>query len=118
MILVDTSVWTDHFRKINKELVSLLDQGQVVTHPAIIGELMLGNLKKREALRQYLLGLETAKTASDQEVLDFIESQKIHGLGIGFVDVHLLVSVKLSSSKLWTMDRHLHSVAEKLGVVP
>lgn len=47
MILVDTSVWVDHFRTGNRKLADLLDEEQVLMHPFVIGELACGSLRKR-----------------------------------------------------------------------
>ena len=35
-VLVDTSVWIDHFRRPNADLELLLDEGRVSTHPFVI----------------------------------------------------------------------------------
>ena len=116
MILPDSNIWIEHIRKSDPRLVAFLSQGQILTHPAVIGELMLGNLTKRKSILQDMLGLEPAVTAKDSEVIDFIEQHKLYGRGIGFVDVHLLVSAKLSEAILWTNDKRLFAAAETLGI--
>ena len=83
MILVDTSVWIDHLRQGEPALVQALIQTQVVIHPFIVGELACGNLHNRQNLLELLQALPPVKTAMDQEVMQFIESQKLMGRGIG-----------------------------------
>ena len=41
-VLVDTSVWVDHFRRPNPVLAELMVQDQVLTHPLVVGELACG----------------------------------------------------------------------------
>jgi predicted nucleic acid-binding protein len=116
MILVDTSVWVDHLRHGNSQLKTLLGAGQVVIHPFVVGELALGNLRQRNAVLSALRDLPHAVSASNEEVLDFIESQALPGLGIGLVDAHLLASARLTSAHLWTRDKRLSAAADKLGL--
>ncbi len=117
MILVDTSVWIGHFRASDSILVGLLEQGQVLTHPFVIGELALGNLRTRGPILEALNQMPNVVRAHDEEVLAFVESQRLHGLGIGYVDVHLLVSAKLTpGTKLWTLDQRLAAIAAKQGM--
>ena len=39
-VLVDTSVWVDHFKSRNDALVSLLVSDQALTHPMVVVELV------------------------------------------------------------------------------
>ena len=96
MILVDTSVWIDHFRKGDSSLISLLESNQVLMHPFISGELALGNLQNRITILRMLRDLPTAKVADDGEVRLFIERHQLMGSGIGYVDAHLLAAAALS----------------------
>ena len=114
MILVDTSIWIDHFRVGDSQLDYLLGLEQVLIHPFIIGELALGNLHKREVVLRLLHNLPKAIAATDDETLKFIENNKIFGLGIGFIDTHLLASARLTMARLWTRDKKLNEVAKKL----
>ena len=115
MILVDTSVWVDHLRTSDKALAALLDTGMVLAHPFVIGELALGNLRQRETVLNALSDLPHASTATDVEVLHFIERHGLFGRGIGYVDAHLLAAVQLTAAaQLWTKDKRLHSVAVQL----
>lgn len=117
MMLVDSSVWIDHFRQTDLGLVALLDRAGVLAHPFVTGELALGSLRQREAVLAALRGLPHAIVAEDDEVMAFIDRHGLFGLGIGYVDAHLLASVRLTAgAALWTRDRRLHAVAERLGV--
>ena len=116
MILVDTSVWVDHFRRGDAELAGLLGRGQVVIHPFVIGEIACGNLASRRATLDLLQHLPRAVAADPDEVLGFIEQRRLYGKGIGYVDAHLLASTALTSgARLWTRDARLRTAAETLG---
>ncbi len=117
MILVDASIWIDHIRSPDSTLKGLLSRGAVSTHPFVIGEIALGQLRTREEVLLRLGRLPGADIAMYPEVLRFIERYQLYGLGIGYIDVHLLASTLLTGqSTLWTRDKRLRAVAEKLGV--
>ena len=117
MILVDTSVWIDHLRLGNAGLARLLDSGQVMAHPFIIGELALGNLRQRDQVLGAMRELPRVHVAVDSEVLHFIDEAALFGRGIGYIDAHLLASLRLTpGTRLWTKDQRLHAVAERLGL--
>jgi len=113
VVLVDTSVWVSHLRETNDALVHLLNDAEVVCHPFVIGELACGNLKNRTAIISLLEALPTVYEAGHEEVLAFIESRKVMGKGLGYVDVHLLASALLTEVTLWTLDKRLDKVAEE-----
>ena len=117
MILVDSSVWVDHFRQGEQRLVTLLEASQVLTHPFVVGEIALGSLKNREGIIGSLKGLPQAATVTDEEVQQFIESNALFGLGIGYIDAHLLAAVRLNAgSQLWTRDKRLGAIANRMGL--
>lgn len=111
MVLVDTSVWVSHFRQTHDGLVELLDNGEVVCHPFIIGELACGNLKNRTTVLSLLEALPAALLVEHEEVLAFIDAHNIMGKGLGFIDVHLLAAALLSEVTLWTLDKKLDKAA-------
>jgi predicted nucleic acid-binding protein len=117
-VLVDTSVWIDHFRRRNARLSDLLEAAQVCIHPFIVGELACGNLSRREEVIGLLDALPTVLLVDHQEVLDFISAQRLHGRGLGWVDVHLLASARLAGLPLWTLDRRLALAATQLSLEP
>jgi predicted nucleic acid-binding protein len=117
VILVDTSIWVDHLRAGNRELAALLEAGQVLAHPFVTGELALGRLKRRSVVLAALADLPRARVATDREVLEFIELHAVAGLGVGYVDVHLLAAVRLTEdAALWTRDKRLHAVARRMDL--
>jgi predicted nucleic acid-binding protein len=116
MILVDTSVWITHLNVGDPLLAELLEQGDVLMHPAVLGELACGNLRNRRKLLGFMGDLPQAIAASDTEVLQFIDNKQLMGKGIGYVDAQLLASLALSGLKcLWTRDRRLADAAQSLG---
>ena len=117
MILVDTSIWIDHLRAGEAELVTLLHDGDVLAHPWVIGELALGHLSQRNEVLGLLHNLPQATVATDLEVLALIEQRQLAGLGIGYVDAHLLAATILTAdARLWTRDKRLGVVAVQLGL--
>ncbi|EON15014.1 MULTISPECIES: type II toxin-antitoxin system VapC family toxin [Pandoraea] len=117
MILVDTSVWIDHLRAGDATLVRLLETGRVLAHPYVIGELALGSLKNRDVVISTLRDLPRVAVATDDEVLRFIGEQTLFGLGIGYVDAHLLAATRLTpGAAIWTRDKRLAATAERLSL--
>jgi predicted nucleic acid-binding protein len=117
VILVDTSVWIDHLRTRDKTLVELLLAKQVLGHPFIIGEIALGHLPERRQVLSSLQHLPRAIVASQDEVLDLIERERLFGFGIGYVDAHLLAATRLTEgASLWTRDKRLLSAGESLAL--
>ncbi len=114
MILVDTSVWVEHFRKGVKELEVLLNEGDVATHPFIIGELACGGIKNREEILSLLHSLPTSTTIELDEYLHFVSSHHLIGKGIGFVDIHVLASAYLDSNFFFFLDKKLQTIAAKI----
>jgi predicted nucleic acid-binding protein len=114
MVLVDTSVWVFHLRNGSPELADLLNDGKVLCHPFILGELACGNLKDRPIILSYLELLPTSIVAEHQEVLSFIENNRLMGKGLGYVDVHLLASAVLTGVLIWTLDKKLSQTADNL----
>lgn len=116
MILVDTSVWIDHLRNGSKALSDLLNEGEVVCHPWIIGELACGNLQQRKDILALLHALPSIGRVSDEEVFFFIEKHRLWRRGLGLIDMHLLATCSVGRGQLWTMDNRLHKAATELGI--
>ncbi|MDT5348953.1 MAG: hypothetical protein QOH91_2240 [Mycobacterium sp.] len=117
MILVDTSVWINHFRISDPKLGGFLQDDYVLAHPWVIGELALGQLSQRAEILGLLHNLPQASVATDAEVLNLIESRHLFGLGIGYVDAQLLASTMLTAGAgLWTRDKRLAAVAAEFGL--
>jgi len=116
MVLVDTSIWVNHLRKGDRHLESLLLDSEVACHPFIIGELACGNIRNRSEILSLLKTLPSTSTVDMTEYLFFVDKNHLFGVGIGFVDVHLLASAKLSGTPLWTADKKLKEAALHLKV--
>ena len=115
-VLVDTSVWVNHLRKNDDHLVYMLNKGWVLCHLFVIGELACGNLKNRSEILNALKALPSAPAIEFDEFIQFIDQNRLHGIGIGLVDVHLLASALLADATLWTADKRLNKAARHLGV--
>jgi predicted nucleic acid-binding protein len=116
MVLVDTSVWVSHLRDGNVGLENLLNDGAVLCHPFIVGELVCGNLKNRHEILAYLQSLPMTILAEDGEVLKFIENHQLMGKGLGYIDVHLIAAAVLTDVPLWTFDKTLDKITKKIGI--
>jgi len=117
VILVDTSVWIDYLRNADDRLARLLESGQVLVHPFVVGELALGNLLHRQQVLAALQDLPQATLATDPEVMGFIDQAALVGCGVGYVDAHLLAAVRLTPhAQLWTRDKRRLAVALRLGL--
>ena len=115
MILVDTSIWIDHLRSGDTRLTDLLDRNQVLAHPFVISELACGNLRNRDEILRLINDLPQSPVASPAEALHFIECNQLMGLGVGYIDIHLLAATALAEkAMLWTGDKRLKEVAHKM----
>jgi len=118
MVLVDTSVWVAHLRHGAIGLDALLNEGRVVCHPFIVGELACGNLQNRSEILIHLQALPQAIPAEHEEVMQFIENYRLMGKGLGYIDMHLVAAALLTKVPLWTLDQKLNEVAVKLELAP
>ncbi|HEU4384583.1 MAG TPA: type II toxin-antitoxin system VapC family toxin [Anaeromyxobacteraceae bacterium] len=116
MTLVDTSVWVDHLRRGSPRLRRLLEDGEVLGHPFVIGEVACGALANRVEVLDLLGSLPRAVEASHVEALHALQAHRLHGKDLGWVDVHLLASALLSDAGLWTLDAALGREARRCGV--
>ena len=113
VVLVDTSVWINHFRNKDAHLEVLLSESVIAVHPFTIAELLLGQLKNRREILTLMQALPEATLLTQKELLHFIEHRQLAGTGIGFVDAHLLASIELMQGLLWTTDKPLRLAADK-----
>ena len=116
MILVDTAVWIGHLRTAEPRLSVLLEEGQVLVHPFVLGELACGTLRRRAEVLAHMRRLTTAPLVSNEEAHRVLELRKLMGKGLGWVDIHLLASCLVARAALWTLDRRLAQSAEVLGL--
>ena len=117
-VLVDTSVWVGHFKRRNESLVDLMLRDEVLTHPMVLGQLACGT---PPAPRERTLGdiglLRPATQTSWDELMVFIERNKLYGLGCGLVDMSLLASTLMTpGTRLWTLDKRLAMLAARFDI--
>lgn len=117
MILVDTSVWVEHFRGADRtaDLTDLLEANEVLLHPWVLGELALGGVDRNTVLRD-LQSLPCAPEIDGAEILELVFDRRLFGRGIGWVDSHLLASSLVAGSGFWTFDGRLAATAGELGI--
>jgi len=119
-VLVDTSVWIRFLRNrapYAAKLARLLDLDEVAGHELVYGELLIGDPSGREQLLSSYEHIHQALTVPQEEVVEFVRARRLSGLGIGWIDAHLLASAIVGRTPVWTADTHLRTAAAKLGVV-
>jgi hypothetical protein len=117
MILADTGIWIDYFRRRDAKMRKLLADGQVATHPFIVAEIALGSLHDRRKTLSEMEALWEVKVARLAEVRRLIEVHALYSRGIGLIDVHLIASCLLTQgTQLWTRDFSLQKIAKSLGI--
>jgi hypothetical protein len=114
VILADTSVWVEHLRGRSARLGGLLEQGQIVSHPFVFGEIALGVLNNRIEILNLLAELPAVRIVPHEEAIALVDRRGLAGSGIGWVDVHLVASALVERVPLWTLDRRLGVVAREL----
>lgn len=116
-VLIDSSVWINHLRADDERLKELVRTHRALVHPIVIGELAVGNLARRREFLDELGDLPSVKEASHFETLMLVESENLHGRGIGYQDAQLLAAVRLTEgSRFWTVDKRLAAVTSELGL--
>ncbi|HEY1619649.1 MAG TPA: type II toxin-antitoxin system VapC family toxin [Streptosporangiaceae bacterium] len=116
MILIDTSIWIDHFHASEPALVALLRDDQVGCHRAVIEELALGSIRQRSRVLGLLGSLREFPVLTHEEVMALVDGRRLWGRGLSTVDVHLLGSVMLTGgARLWTRDKRLLAACGDVG---
>jgi len=110
-VLVDTTVWVQHFRIAVPELVALAVAGEIVSHPVVIGELAVGGLRNRPQTMTELRGLPLVSECTAIDALDFLEQHRLYNLGLSWCDVQILAAAVLDGVPIWTLDQRLHAEA-------
>lgn len=86
-------------------------------HPFVVGEIALGEIRTRAQVLRMLRALPGVVVAPGPEVLRLIDAEALFGVGIGYVDAHLLASCRLTpGSRLWSRDKRLAAAAERLSI--
>jgi predicted nucleic acid-binding protein len=114
VVLADTSVWVHHFRHGSARLEALLESGAVAIHPFVLGELACGTLARRTETLNHLRALPHVRAVGDDEAMRFVESSRLWGTGLGWIDVHLLAAARLAGVPLWSLDGALARAAERI----
>jgi predicted nucleic acid-binding protein len=115
-VLVDTCVWVEHFRTRNAHLMALLEDGEVLSHPLVVGELSMGCLKDRAQTLWSLARLGRPPIATDAETHQMVDARRLWGRGIQWNDARILASAVIGGVKLWTVDYRLAEIALEMGV--
>jgi len=115
-VLVDTCVWVRHFRQRNLNLLALLEEGEVLSHPLVVGELAMGSLKDRAQTLWSLSKLGHPPLATDAETHQMVEARRLWGRGIQWNDARILASAVIGDVKLWTVHKKLLEIAGEMGV--
>ena len=119
MVLVDTSVWIRFLTNRDPhaaKLDGLLGEDEVAGHDLVFGELLMGDRGDRRALLDAYAQMHRAASVSHEEVVAFVQAQRLFGRGVGWIDVHLLASAIIGQYQLWTADSKLGALADELGV--
>jgi len=115
-MLVDTSVWIEHFRRSHRPLVGALERGDVQCHDYVVGELACGTLPRRDEVLAFLHALPWVGTVSHAEAMVMVDQRRLWGHGLGWIDISLLAAALIGGTRLWTVDRRLRRVAHELDV--
>ncbi|HXS75575.1 MAG TPA: PIN domain-containing protein [Terracidiphilus sp.] len=119
MILADTSIWVEMFRKskFKTELANLITTDQLCTHPFVVAELACGSLPNRKKTLTYLDSLNTLPLIQIADVRVMIEARNLWARGIGYTDAQLLAAcLATPGTQLWTVDKRLLAVSESVGI--
>jgi predicted nucleic acid-binding protein len=117
VVLVDTSVWIRFLagrEPYARGLDSLLERGEVVAHDLIEGELLIGDRGGRPEVLAAYAKLPRIPAIAHDEALELVRSRKLHGRGVGWIDVHLIASALVAGADLWTADEPLAEIAVEL----
>jgi len=118
-VLVDTSVWIRFLSNRSPyaaELDELLSRDEVSGHDFVYGELLIGDKGGRRELLTNYGRMDRALVIAHSDIVAFVRDRKLHGRGVGWIDVHLLASALVGRLKLWTTDPALATLAKELGI--
>jgi len=117
-VLIDSSIWIEHFKKQNELIPDLITRNLIVTHPLIIAEIALGTPKNKKIILEIMKELNQTEQATTEEVLEFIEKENIAGQGCGATDIFLLTSAIITkNTAIWTLDKNLMKLTERFNVL-
>ena len=118
-VLIDSGIWIQFLngKSKTKKLINLLEQNIAVTHTWIEGELRVGYIKEREFFLDSLKSLEYLPELNSPELFSLIEKEKFFGKGLSIIDLHLYFSAIKTNSYIWTNDKNLRSICDKIGIL-
>jgi predicted nucleic acid-binding protein len=119
IVLVDTSVWIRFLSNRDlyaEELDGLLNRDEVSGHEFVYGELLIGDREGRKQLLVNYEQMHQAPVVPHRDVVEFVRDRRLHGLGIGWIDAHLLASALVGRLALWTTDPRLAAAAREMGI--
>jgi predicted nucleic acid-binding protein len=115
-MLVDTSVWIEHFRRAQPALVAALERGDAECHDFVLGELACGALPRRDEVLALMRSLPRLPPVTHDEAMALVAARRLWGRGLGWIDINLLAAALVSRAPLWTLDRRLRKVAHDLEI--
>jgi hypothetical protein len=115
-LLVDTSVWVEHFSGRRPDFAERLDSSRVHIHEFVFGELILGTIPAGDPALVDLADTPRIETRQHHEVVAFVRGHRLEGSGIGWPDAHILAAAKAAGAQLWTLDKSLIRAAARVGV--
>lgn len=113
--IFDTSVWIRHFRAPEQKLVDALEEGTLLVHEMVIGELAVGRIPKPKTTLSDLLRQSFAPVVPLQELLRFLQQRKLVSKELGWVDIHLIASALAVDADLVTYDLPLAAAWKKIS---
>ncbi len=116
MILADTSIWIDFFRRGSERFAEYLEEGQIALHSVVIGELATANLKLRSETLASLRRLPRAREGQEDDCRQYLEMHRLYGRGLGWSDIQLLVAAHLSDLQIRSLDQPLVRAAAKFNL--
>ncbi|MBM9575540.1 PIN domain-containing protein [Leptospira sp. 201903070] len=116
MVLVDTSIWIEFFKRNEpyfSELRDLIESSEVIVHEVIFGELLQGCKSKSEIsfILDYWENLNTLTSENSfLEAGKLSYEQKLKDKGVGLIDSVIINEATKRNLKLWTLDKKILKV--------
>jgi len=118
-VLVDTSVWIrflSNREPFATELEKLLARDEAVGHDLVFGELLIGDRGGRAKLLAGYELMNQASVVSHRELVAFVRARRLHGRGVGWIDIHLLAAAIIGRFVIWTADPRFSAIAKEMGI--
>lgn len=113
MIIADTSIWIEFFKKhqpYHSVILGLMESQTVLALSFVFGELYQGalNTKEMTTLKHYYQNLPHIDEATIW--LDaglYSNKNRLLAKGIGLIDAAIIIAALRSQAKIWTLDKKL-----------